>query len=79
MNNGRPALVLLVACFLLLIPVISAHAQENNELFDLAVTAIETQPFGAGIGDETHYSITIENVGASTVPPDLKVDLILTV
>jgi hypothetical protein len=79
MNNGRPALVLLVACFLLLVPLSMVHAQEKNGVFDLAVTAIETQPFAAGIGDETHYSITLENFGATAFPPDLTVDLVLTV
>lgn len=79
MNNGRPALVLLVACFLLLFPLSTAHAQENNGVFDLTVTAIETQPFAAGIGDETHYFITLENVGSSALPTDLGVDVVLTV
>ena len=79
MNNGRPAIALLVACILLLVPLGTFHAQENNGTFDLAVTAIETQPFAAGIGDETHYSITLENLHASVLPPDLALDMVLTV
>lgn len=79
MNNGRPALVLLVACFLLLVPLGSIFAQDNNGVFDLAVTTIETEPFAAGIGDETNYSITLENLHASVLPADLFIDLVLTV
>jgi hypothetical protein len=79
MNNGRPALVLLVACFLLLVPLGSIFAQENNGVFDLAITTIETEPFAAGIGDETNYSITLENLHSSVLPTDLFIDLVLTV
>ena len=79
MKNGRPALVLLVACFLLLAVLGTASAQEGDGLFDLAVTSIETQPFSAGIGDETHYFVTLENLHSTPIPAEEKLDLILTV
>ena len=62
MKNGRPALPMLVACLLLLVTLVTTRAQESGETFDLAVTAIETQPFAAGIGDETNYHVTLENL-----------------
>ncbi|MFN2104463.1 MAG: hypothetical protein ACK2UJ_06295, partial [Candidatus Promineifilaceae bacterium] len=79
MINGRPALVLLVACFLLLAVMDTANAQKGDGVFDLAVTSIETQPFSAGIGDETHYFVTLENLHSTPIPTEEKLDLILTV
>lgn len=79
MNNGRPALALLVACVLLLITLDASRAQESSGAYDLSVTAIESQPFAAGIGDETKYYVTLENMLASPLPPQLMLDLYLTV
>ena len=79
MKNGRPALALLVACLLLPVTLFTTRAQENGGVYDLAVTAIETQPFAAGIGDETNYFVTLENLHSAPVPPDLELDAVLTV
>ena len=79
MNNGRHALALLVACLLLLVTLVTTHAQDGSGAFDLAVTAIETQPFAAGIGDETTYHVTLENLRSSPIPSNLMLDLVLTV
>ncbi|MFN2135018.1 MAG: hypothetical protein ACK2UK_03635 [Candidatus Promineifilaceae bacterium] len=79
MKNGRHAAAWLAACFLILAAVGTMAAQGENGVYDLAVTQIEATPFAAGLGDETTYSVTIENTHTSAVPPDTAVDLLLTI
>ncbi len=79
MKIGRPALAMLVAFALLLGLLATTYAQGDTGVFDLAVTGIETEPFAAGIGDETTYYVTLENLHASAVPRQLMLDLMLTV
>ncbi len=79
MKNGLSALTMLVACILALVAIAPSYAQDNNSAFDLAVTAIDSQPFAAGIGDETHYTVTFENLHKNPEPGQVVLDLILTV
>ena len=79
MKNGRFALAILVACAFLFGVWPAVSAQEAAGVFDLAVIDIETQPFAAGIGDEISTSVTFQNLHTTPVPPDLLLDLVLTV
>jgi hypothetical protein len=79
MKIGRYAVALMAACILSLVFMAAAHAQENGEVFDLAITEIEVQPFSAGIGEETKYFTTIENLFAPSTSAYPDLDLLLTV
>jgi hypothetical protein len=79
MKNGRFALAILVACAFLFGVWPAVSAQEALGVFDLAIVDIETQPFAAGIGDETTTFVTFQNLHTTPVPPDLLLDLVLTV
>ena len=79
MKFGRLAVALWVASILSLASLATAFAQDQVGVFDLAVIDIESQPYAAGIGDETSYFVTLENLRSSAVPASVSIDLLLTV
>ncbi len=78
MNNGRAFLAILFACLLGVFAFAVVSAQENG-VFDLAITDIETEPFAAAVGDEVTVYVTYENLLPSPVPKDVLLDLVMTV
>jgi len=79
MKHGRTVLAILVACAFLLGAWATISAQESLGVFDLAIIDIETQPFAAGIGDETSYYVTYQNLHTTPIPAGALLDLVLTV
>ncbi len=78
MKNGRVPLAFLTACFLALFTMGLVSAQGDGEQFDLAISGIESLPVAAGVGDEVSIYVTYENLLSTAVPPDLLLDLVVT-
>ncbi len=74
MKNGRAFLAILFACVLGVSAITTVSAQDNG-LFDLAVTQVETEPFAAAVGEEVTVYATYENLLPAPVPSGLLLDL----
>jgi hypothetical protein len=59
--------------------VTAVVAQNSVTEFDLAINEIESIPSAAGVGEESTVTVTYENLLATAVPPDIALDLVVTV
>ena len=78
MKNGRISLAFVSACLLAMFAIGMASAQGRNEKFDLTITEVGSLPAAAGVGDEVTIYVTYENLLPTAVPPDLNLDLAVT-
>ncbi len=79
MKKGRVFRSILFACVFVVFAGAVVFAQDSGTEFDLAISEIEAIPSSAGAGSASTFTVTYENLLATAVPPDVALDLVVTV
>lgn len=76
--KAHRVLLIVTLVMVVVLAAVTPSVQAADEGFDLAVIAIESNPPGITVGQETSFIVSYQNVGSAAVP-DIKLELLLLV